>query len=129
MAFFDPQTGSLREVDRERSDAGRLPVRGHYGRLDGAIAVFYRFEGDLFVWLRGRSWRATTSFLKWRRDGAKSQLVVSDGGGAKAAVAYETESGIEHDPTPFVEDEDFDFGLYVSNVLNDEERSSRIYQE
>jgi hypothetical protein len=34
---------------------------------------------------------------------------------------------LEDDPTPFAEPEDFDFGLVVANVANDEGRRSRIY--
>jgi hypothetical protein len=35
---------------------------------------------------------------------------------------------VGEDPTPFVEDEDFDFGLFIANVVNNPERSAIIYR-
>jgi len=35
---------------------------------------------------------------------------------------------VSADPTPFVEDEDFDFGLFVTRVLGDSERRGRMYR-
>lgn len=35
---------------------------------------------------------------------------------------------LEHDPTPFVEEEHFDFGLFVRNVVSDRTRRERIYR-
>ena len=34
---------------------------------------------------------------------------------------------LKYDPTPFVEEEDFDFCLFVYNVANDPGRKARIY--
>jgi hypothetical protein len=36
---------------------------------------------------------------------------------------------LENDPTPFVEEEDFDFLLFVNNVLKDKARRERIYNQ
>ncbi len=33
---------------------------------------------------------------------------------------------IKDDPTPFVDEEDFDFGLFLSNVAKDESRQRRL---
>ena len=35
---------------------------------------------------------------------------------------------LELDPTPFVEEEDFDFCLFLLNVLSDPGRKERIYR-
>jgi len=35
---------------------------------------------------------------------------------------------LEFDPTPFVDEEDFDYGLFLSNVLNDVDRRNRVYR-
>ena len=34
---------------------------------------------------------------------------------------------LEVDPTPFVEEEDYDYGLFLSNVVDDPDRKNRIY--
>lgn len=36
---------------------------------------------------------------------------------------------LKYDPTPFVDEEDFDFCLFVYNVANDPGRKARIYTE
>ena len=37
------------------------------------------------------------------------------------------EPPLDMDPTPFVEEEDFDFGVFVYNVIKDTGRTDRIY--
>lgn len=37
-------------------------------------------------------------------------------------------AGLGSDLTPFVELEDFDFGLFVANVANDRARAERLYR-
>jgi len=35
---------------------------------------------------------------------------------------------LELDPTPFVEEEQFDFGVFVQSIVNDPARGNRIYR-
>lgn len=41
-------------------------------------------------------------------------------------AAYEVEQAIPYDPTPFIDDEDLDFGLYLKNRVLDPEKLDRI---
>ena len=48
--------------------------------------------------------------------------------GDSLVIPYYIGGGIKGDPTPFVDDEDFDFGLFFDNVVANEERLSRMAQ-
>jgi hypothetical protein len=48
--------------------------------------------------------------------------------GELLSFRYPSGPSLAGDPTPFVEPEHFDFGLFVANVANDPARLERMYQ-
>jgi hypothetical protein len=49
-----------------------------------------------------------------------------------ANVRYEAprlEPPLEEDPTAFIEEDDFDFGLYLANMSKDQKRQIRLFAE
>jgi hypothetical protein len=129
---FDPETGTL--VRRHRSDdEDEGSFRGHYADLGGVTAVFYRGDDD-HLWLRladvALPVEAARDAFEWSRDGATSEIKIEGGDGERINVKYDDPywPPPSFDPTPFVEAEDFDFGLFVRNVLADPARSARIYR-
>ncbi len=133
VATFDPATGRLEEF--HRADRGALPpgpLHGHYSRLSGILAVFYRNDG--FLWLRvGREARNLDREgceVRWQNVDGSSSLQLFDRRGLVTSVEYRpgTWDG-STDPTPFAESEDWDFGLFVTNVLADDARRARMYTE
>ncbi|MEV0643827.1 hypothetical protein AB0I28_01050 [Phytomonospora sp. NPDC050363] len=126
-AEFDPRTGELRGVTSyatatERDRAG-VAFDGLYTRKIGRLTLLYREGGGLVLWLAGRPWPATAETVRWSKRLGLATLSVDGGPG----IRYMPTGRIPFDLTPFVEDEDFDFGLYVHNVLADPARASRIF--
>lgn len=121
---FDPSSGH---------DVEPRHISGHFARLGDVLAVFYRNNDRLWIRLGDcvRELDSGRSSFHWERTGPQTRrITLSDGGDEIVSVEYADRSGgipLELDPTPFVEEEHFDFGLFVRNVLGDEGRRKRIY--
>lgn len=128
VADFDPRSGHITKM--HRSEAGDLllqTLRGHCSRLGEDNAVLYRLDRELRLRLGGRDLPVgQADRVEWTSDGTTSTLEV-EFEGEIASVCYPSGPSLEGDPTPFVEPEHFDFGLFIANVAGDAGRSARIY--
>jgi len=127
---FDPESGTLDTYDRESAPTGERLVQGHYTTLAGTRVVFYRHAGDLWLRIGDRVWKlAGDTSVAWSNADGISLLVVTESGRQLANLEYESEGKDEDDLTAFGSDEDWDIGLFLSNVLHDQGRRQRIYTE
>lgn len=133
---FDPISGRLVQLGRGEvlGDAGaEPPLCGHFADLDGTVAVLYRYTDG--TWLRlgdeARKLSGAGASVRRELDGRYVHLVLFDGFEVVASARYrpgpQTGPPLAADPTPFVEDEDWDFGLFVENVIRDKSRMARLY--
>jgi hypothetical protein len=107
-----------------RADAPGAEPHGVYTYLAGTLTVFYRVDDDLHLRHGDRTIALIGAVASWQAGAGVARLQIDD-----LVLNYQRESGlVEGDVTPFVEDEDFDFGLFVANVLNDPGRRERIYR-
>lgn len=105
--------------DRPRSLAGFFAI------LSGGFIALFTLRGKVFVYLGGRSIELsddTTANVSGEPD--KRQLSVKKDGEELGRIEYalDTSRRFENDPTPFIDDEDFDFGLFVANISNSKDR-------
>jgi hypothetical protein len=133
---FDPASGALREFKRDEAPPELLaePVRGHYASLEGVQAILYRSDGTLWLRLDGeaRPLALDAKNARWSRHGDRSRLILLGNGDTIASVEYRPGPAgppLRDDPTPFVESEDWDFGLFVQNVVTNPDRASLIYSD
>lgn len=128
VASFDPSTGRLGVTETSIADD---EIRGSYARVGDHLVVFYRgCEGlhlrvdddDFVIDDNARSELSETAAGNRRlalfRGSRRLRVVdydVTDG-----QRGQQSESAI--DTTPFVEDEDFDFCLFIHNVICNPER-------
>ncbi|MFH9347518.1 hypothetical protein [Kitasatospora sp. NPDC017646] len=124
-AEFDPATGRL---GPERTVDSRQVINGHYGQLALARVVFHRGADGLRIRVGERDIRlGTATVVRHRVDGSHFVLTAGQITELRYPVPPER-AGQEHDPTPFVEAEDFDPGLFVANVSADPVRAAGIYR-
>ena len=125
VAEFDPRTGAIRP--RLRPAGMELSgTDGWFEMLGDSCVVFYREDGRL--WLRVDDWLVDldgAATVDWRREGDVAVFTVADPAG-EVVLRYPYRPPIPDDPTPFVEVEDWDLGLFVANVMGDEERSDLV---
>jgi hypothetical protein len=127
VGCFDRETGVLQEAERSEVVLSGVAQCGHYSRAGGDLTVFYRVDDNFYLWLSGRQWSAEPLLVDWSKKGHESCLTVQDRAGIQAQIRYEVQPREPYDMTPFIEDEDWDFGLFVTNVLNSPGRRARIY--
>jgi hypothetical protein len=139
---FDPISGAVEEFPR--NSAYPEPVRGLFTKLAGTFAALYRDSQGL--WLRfGTDTFALDgqSTITWRRvsDGewdpglnltkrAVAELSIAAPGSKPLTIRYD--AGVPYGPplsmTPTQSDEeDWDFGMFVANVICDPDRRDSIF--
>lgn len=134
LAELDPGTGIYRLLSRKQNPelTARPPVGG-YSMVDGTMLSLYRIEGVLYLRVGDREFKLTddvTSTLT-REDNNGVFRLVQDGN-VLLIFKYRLpvpEVSLSLDPTPFIEEEDFDFLLFVHNVLTETGRRHGIYCE
>ncbi len=131
LAEFEPQTGKITVCSGEQlaSPAPR-PVRGSFARLDDHMVVLYRYEGQLHLRIDASDIELTQDTRAEFTKGSRNRLRVVRAGLVLFALSYKPrrlQPPLDADMTPFVEEEDFDFGLFVYNVLNEQKRRERVY--
>jgi hypothetical protein len=129
VAEFDPGSGRIRVMPRPPG-TGSSATDGWFAILSGACVVFYRWGEQLWLRVGDRSFDLDAgASVSWRVEGGEAVLVVVDGGG-QVVLRYTPGplSGppLSEDPTPFIEKEDWDLGLFVANVMSDVERRNLV---
>ena len=121
------EDGSYREARRVAVN-GVLPtlkINGVFDFLNGILVALYAFGGNLFLRIGDDVIQILGDVrVELEQNGFQSKLTVMRDGRALVLLNYpKSASGkIKDDPTPFVDDEDFDFGLFVKNLVSDPKR-------
>jgi hypothetical protein len=127
VATFDPETGTLEEVSR-RQLGGRTPDTWHgfYSQLEGMFLALYGLAGRLFLVVNKEIIEiAPDQVIQVSGPRRERHLRIVCGAETVREFTYNIDSIAQllpGDPTPFVEDEDFDIGLFASNISMNPER-------
>lgn len=116
----------------EAAESEALPLLGSYSFVAGERVLFYRWHGDLRLRF-GDAPPITLHGLRagWRVVSGQVNFELRCGDRTVYCRNYPVNRellGLDQDPTPFVEAEDFDFLLFVRNVVSDLPRANRIYR-
>jgi hypothetical protein len=143
FARFDPITGKMDFFSEDGAPREQLQAdsSGRFSFVEGALVVFYRDNGVLKLRIgdeehvideetssridKGRN-RLIASLRRSRRH---NQFLLTQNGETVMTFNYQAPetSNIPFDPTPFVEEEDFDFMLFIHHVLDDSPRRKDIW--
>lgn len=130
MALLDGQTGNLRWIPRQ--DAPPQKIQGHCAQLGDDTLCFYRsLNGSLQLRINERDIELQDNAIVTWRPGPVTTLSIVSEGRPLLKFQYEAvkiDPPLELDSTPMVEQEDYDFGLFVANVTQNPERRARIYR-
>jgi hypothetical protein len=129
IAEFDPNLDRILLQARPPGLAETV-TDGWFSILDGVCVVFYREGSRLWLRVGSRTFDLDgDTSVNWEREGSSSSFSVADSDG-QIVLRYEAGPFIgpplEEDPTPFVEAEHWDLGLFVANVMSDDARADRI---
>ena len=131
LADFDPVTGAFLQFSR-----GAEPARaagqeaGDFDYIDGKRVLVFRFDGNLYMQVDDQRMRLDEISVELRCPNGRRILCVLSRGKAVLELTCDPpvlDPPLSDDPTPFVEEQDFDFGLFLANLSRDRSRQSRIY--
>jgi hypothetical protein len=143
---FDPATGCLTTFDRDSAPNAGQPLRGLYQSLGGTPTVLYRDAGQLWLRVGDLVLPADAALrLRWRLvDATETDLDrhVAEDGAAELTittpdsrpVVLRYPSGppgipLALDPTPHVEYDHWDFGLFIKNILENNGGASLFVED
>jgi hypothetical protein len=133
IAVFNPDDGQVSWFSRtENPKTASQPIKGHIARLQGRTMILYREHGILHFRVDDKDFQLTGEIeIKLVSVDHKTNCFMIFCKGAQLfRWTYQRpiiDPPLEVDPTLGVEEEHFDFCLFVHNVVHDPLRRARIY--
>lgn len=123
---FDDRT--MKVVDFVHPTTSKKTHAGFYHQVEhGAFGFFYtKSEWYFFVGFVVHKLSEIVGIKRLYGHLGGARLRIGLESGNTLEVEYSTTEKIENDPTPFIDDEDFDFGLFFENTTSNQERLDRI---
>ena len=126
IAEYDHAKGMFTIASRNTL-GGKAPLKtdGVFAILSTVFVALYCFSQQLFLRIGDDCIPLTSDLVVTVSGDINSRkLRVEKAGVVVAHIDYtlDVSDQFPNDPTPFVEDEDFDFGLFVSNISKNSER-------
>ena len=134
LAELDPSTGTYRFFSRKQHPELTIgSPAGGYSIINGTTLSLYRRDGVLYFRAGDREFELTHDVISTltQEDNNRVFQLIRDGN-ALFILRYPPpvhEVALSIDPTPFVEEEDFDFLLFVHKVLTETGRRHRVYSQ
>lgn len=130
---LNPITGRRQFLSRKQHpEIASMRLSGGYSIVNGMIVCLYRVDNALYFRLGEEEFKIAddaTSILVHENGYRLFQLVQN----GNLLVNFRYRSPVYEvsniDPTPFIDEEDFDFFLFVHNVLNQGDRRHRVYNQ
>jgi hypothetical protein len=128
LGRFDPNTGHLKKTSLKGlgSEAPDITeFAGSFPEVKGGLFVLYRHRGQVIFWAFGNEFVLDgQTIVDVDGSGRNRCLSIKTMGKSVSELEYEllNDGPIPGDLTPFIDDEDFDFGLFVSNISKDQDR-------
>ena len=128
---FNPVTGHLSNVLPRRDSSRDESLRGEFAHIDGHTWFLYRYRDEVHFRIDNIVDLVLSDDIQIKVVyGTTNQIIITKGGAVAFIWDYrnaQTAPTFENDPTPFIEEEDFDFGLFVRNVANNVKRKRQFF--
>jgi hypothetical protein len=132
LAEYDPMTGHFETISR-RAEPNRVAGQlcGAFDHLGGKRVLLYRLGDILYLEIDGQQLPLDKHVVEVRSVDGRHLLRVLSDGRVVTEWTYDPPQlnpPLSLDPTAFVEEEDYDFGLFLHNVSHDPSRQMRMYR-
>ena len=132
LVEFDRDSGSYELLSSEENPKlSGVRIAGSYSRFGQTMVSLYRANGNLFLRIGDQEFEITADVYSTIEEDAGQRIFrLFHKEALSIAFKYSTpvtEVPTQSDPTPFVEEEHFDFLLFVHHVLVQPDRRDRVY--
>lgn len=124
VAKYDEQSGEFEIVGRNSPDRPEM-LDGSFEILGGTFIALFKDGLKLFIGIGDKTFQLDDDLVITVKGGASDRLLIIEKGNVVLeTVKYSIPSRdtIAGDTTAFIDDEDSDFGLFLSNISMDEGR-------
>ena len=125
-AEFDERTGDLRLRPSPDTDRLRRDAKGSFTLLGGAVVILTITLDGVTLRVGSRASPLNDVGIEVSGDDTLRTLEIAWSASEVQRLQYAVVDWIENDPTPFVEREHFDFGLFLRNLRTDPARQLRM---
>ena len=133
LAVSDPSLQSVQFLSRKHHPELTSSTAGSFSLVNEMMVSLYRIHGDLYFRIPDQEFELTDDISSTlETDGNKRKFRLLNGEKVLVDLTYlipESEIPLSIDPTPFVEEEHFDFLLFVNNVLTEPGRRNRVWNQ
>ena len=128
LLFLNPETG-LFEIQAELQSKSLLSTDGFFSFLSGTLFAFYVFQKEIWIRFSDNVIKLTNRItVELELTNLDRIIRIKEGKVLLIEHHYQIPENVifENDPTPFISDEDFDFGQFLKNIVSDSERQKRF---
>ena len=128
---YDPVMDTFVTLSRyDEPSHASCPISGVFDYVGANRVLLFRLADVLYLQVDGHRMPMADLAIELRSVNGRRVLEVLSHGKNVLELTYDPphlDPPLALDPTPFVEEEDFDFGLLLANVSRDRNRQARIY--
>ncbi|MEJ2415813.1 MAG: hypothetical protein P8Y45_02540 [Exilibacterium sp.] len=124
VAKYNEESGGFSIVSRNSPDRPEI-LDGSFEILAGIFVALFKVGLNLFIGIGNKAFQMDDDLVVTVKGGAYDRLlIIEKGNTVLETVKYSLSSTgtIDGDTTAFVDDEDSDYGLFLSNISKDEGR-------
>jgi hypothetical protein len=131
MANYDPTTGAFATFRRASGHTEETEqIAGSFDYLGDRLVLLFRQGGVLYLQIDDLKTPMHEYTVELQSTGNHRELRLLCSGKVVSAIEYAApilDPPLALDPTPFVDEEHFDFGLFIANVSRDPTRQGQLY--
>jgi len=120
VAEYDPEKGTFTIMYRNTlGNNAPMSTDGFFTILSSVLLMLYKFDKELFIRVGDLCIPLSDDVVATVSGDARNRLLIVKRSGEEVVhlnYMLDHSKKIPNDPTPFIEDENFDFGLFLSNV-------------
>jgi len=126
-----PSAGVIVRHPRNGTSFPKAGVHGAYADVGDIVVAIYRYEGDLYLYWNGTStpWSSIMAMSLARTSSGITTFAVRSGN-EERSLTYDAptlDPPLSAIHEPFVEDEDYDFCLFIKHVYDSPKRSQAVF--
>lgn len=137
FAKLNIETGDIQYENKSNLSKGeKILFSGAFSEVDNEAVFFFRHDGQLFLKIKDKTFLIhdyTTSNWEMRKSNTiYAVFSISEGGKViyeKKYKPFSSDNVIMDDLTAFVDEEDYDFYVFINSVLKSKERREEIYKD